>query len=132
MRTLSAFPVIIMLVFLAAGCEPEPTHYWFNPMRTLEQAEKDCAECRKRVEAVRAETAEARQSQGLRLKEPLSKEEQRRQGDRLDALTAWDEMYLENVFSGCMGGKGYFKVEVDRLPRDVQKTSAPGGDIAGR
>lgn len=132
MRTLSAFPVILILVLATVGCEPEPTHYWFNPMRTLEQGKTDCAECRQRVEAVKAETAAARQDQGQGLEDPRSEEEQRRQDARLDTLGAWDQMYLEQVFSGCMGGKGYFKVEADRLPRDVQKKSTPDGDFAGR
>lgn len=132
MKTVSALAISIAMLCLAGGCEPEPTHYWYSPMRTLKQAEKDCAECRKRAEAVAAETASIKGSQHASDPELESNEELEGYDERLDTLSAWDDMYLQSVFSGCMRGRGYFEVETERLPVNVTKKSLPGGDVAGR
>ncbi len=132
MKTLSVLAIFTTVCLLTAGCEPEPTHYWYSPMKSLEQAEKDCAECQERVETVAAETATVRENQQENQPELESKEEKERYDNRLDALSAWDDIYLQGVFSGCMRGRGYFQVETERLPRDVKKKSLPGGDVAGR
>jgi len=132
MRTLSELTFALAIVVLVAGCDPEPTHYWYNPMRSLEQARKDCKECQARVEKVKAETAAAREAQRQKEGKPESKEGKRRYDDRVDTLATWDDMYLENVFSGCMGGKGYFKVEAERLPPNVKRETLEGNPIAGR
>lgn len=132
MKTLAAFPFIILMVLLAVGCEPEPTHYWYNPIRTLDEAIADCQACQKRVEAVRAETDATRESQSLGLEESQSREDKQRYDDRVDTLDTWDEVYLKNVFSGCMQGRGYFEVEVERLPKDLPRKSLKGAAVAGR
>lgn len=41
----AAAPVLILLVLFAGGCAEPKNAVWFNPEKTLEQAEKDIGNC---------------------------------------------------------------------------------------
>ena len=42
---IAAAPVLILLILFAGGCVEPKNAVWFNPEKTLEQAEKDIGNC---------------------------------------------------------------------------------------
>ncbi len=107
MRVLATF--LVLSLFLLAGCEMGPTHYWYHPAKTFEQAKVDCEQCETRAKAEKAGAS-----------------------DRSDHTTAEEERGAHYVFEGCMEGKGYLKMRDFRLPTEVRKKNYSLGGVAGR
>jgi len=107
MRVLAA--LLGLLLFLMAGCELGPTHFWYHPARTLEQARADCELCEERARA----------------DEDAAKE-------RTDKTAPEVERGVHYIFEGCMEGKGYLKLRDYRLPSNVRKKNYSLGGVAGR
>jgi len=107
MRVVAAF--LVLPLFLAVGCKPGPTHYWYHPAKTFKQAKADCEQCEARAKA-----------------------EEVGASDRSDHTAAEEERGAHYVFEGCMEGKGYLKMRDFRLPSEARKKSYSLGGVAGR
>ena len=107
MRVTATF--LVLALFLAAGCEVGPTHYWYQPGKTFAQAKKDYQQCESRAKEAAAD-------------------------DQSDGSSDGDENRVGShyVFEGCMQGKGYLKIRDHRLPVDARKKSYSMGGISGR
>ena len=104
-----AVSFLALALFLAAGCEVGPTHYWYQPGKTFEQAKRDYKQCEARAKEVAADD----------------------QSDHLEDAEG-DKVGSRYVFDGCMQGKGYLRIRDHRLPTDARKKSYSLGGIAGR
>jgi hypothetical protein len=98
-----------LALFLAAGCEVGPTHYWYQPGKTFEQAKRDYQECESRAKKAAADD----------------------EGTRVEDVDE-DKVGSRYAFDGCMQGKGYLRIRDHRLPVDARKKSYSLGGIAGR
>jgi len=101
--------LLVATLFLAAGCEVGPTHYWYQPGKTFKQAKKDYQQCESRAKEAAADG----------------------ESDRLPESDE-DGAGSRYVFDGCMQGKGYLRIRDHRLPVDARKKSYSLGGVAGR
>ena len=97
---------LVLSLFLMAGCKPGPTHYWYHPAKTFEQAKKDYEQCEAKTKAA--------------------------EDGRNAGATAEEDRGAHYVFEGCMEGKGYLKMRDYRLPSNVRKKSCSLGGVSGR
>ena len=122
----------ILLLFLLAGCAPGPTHYWYHPDKTLEQAKEDYRECKSRAQDEAGEAVADDHLVRARSRSRSSDEGWEFYDERVGSVSSWGAMYQQNVFEGCMQGKGYLKVRDYRLPSGLRTKSYSLGGIAGQ
>lgn len=121
----------LTLLFLV-GCTPGPTHYWYHPDRTLEQAREDCRACQTRAEEEAAEMAAGTERPEARSQSRAADDGWKFYDDQMKSRSNLGTMYRENVFEGCMRSKGYVKVKDYRLPSNLRTKSYSMGAVAGR
>ncbi len=120
---------LVLTILLFSGCAPSPTHYWYHPQKTLEQAKADYRECETRAEAWVAES-DVSMADDHRRGDPITDDwEFYQEHQKHPALRA---SYQRSIIEGCMRGKGYLKVRDYRLPSDVRRKDYETGGVAGR
>jgi hypothetical protein len=128
MKVLTTLPVLVWL--LLSGCALGPSHYWYHPDRTLEEAKEDYRQCKQRAQQEAGEVVAEEHQMDVRSKSRASDDE-RFGTDRIASSSSWGATYRKNAMSGCMQSKGYIRVRNYRLPSDVRmKSYAPDG-VAG-
>lgn len=124
-------PAIFLIVTLSlfAGCAPSPTHYWYYPDKTLEQAKEDYCECQAKAEEKMADSdapAAQGQTRGNTLNDDWAFYNEHKKHPGLKAA------YEQSIIDGCMRGKGYLKVNDYRLPTEARRKDYETGGVAGR
>ncbi|MHC4517136.1 MAG: hypothetical protein ACYTAS_00980 [Planctomycetota bacterium] len=119
---MKVFTTLLVLGLLSlAGCALGPSHYWYHPDRSLEQAKEDFNQCKRRAQQESGEAAASRSSSG----------DERLSDNRIDASSSPSGAYRKNVLSGCMQGKGYLRVRDYRLPSGVRTKDYTTEGVAG-
>ena len=133
-------PAVLLAVMLivAAGCS-KPSHYWYQPGRSFEQARQDCCVCtryarREASEAVADEYLDRAYTTrgGPRYYGTPDDDASFTDGGPIDAWLAWGQVYQANVFDGCMKRHGYTRVKAHRLPTGLRTGKCSLGTVAGR
>ena len=122
--------LLALVLFLMSGCSLGPTHYWYHPDRSLDQAKEDFRQCKRRA---RQEAGEAVADEYLidaRSKSRASDDE-RFSSDRIESSSSLGATYRRNALNGCMQSKGYRHVRDYRLPSDIRKKSYTTDGVAG-
>jgi hypothetical protein len=123
---------LTLTLFLLVGCPPGPTHYWYHPDKTLEQAKEDYLECETRAEDGASEAVADEELVQSRSRSRSSDDEWKFYDDHVKSRSSLGAMYEKNVFEGCMQGKGYIMVQDYRLPSDLRTKDYSKGGVAGR
>jgi hypothetical protein len=120
---------LILMLSLLSGCGPSPTHYWYYPDKTLEQAKEDYRECEARAEEEMADS-DAPAADGYTRSKSLHDDwafyNEHKKHPGLQAT------YKQSIIDGCMRSKGYLKVNDYRLPTDARRKDYETVGVAGR
>lgn len=121
-------PMVLILV----GCAPGPTHYWYHPDKTLEQAKEDCRACEARAEEVAGEMAAEEEQMQVRSQSRASDDGWKFYDEQVRSRSNFGTRYRENAFEGCMRSRGYMKIKDYRLPSGLRTKSYSMGAVAGK
>jgi len=124
--------LLTLTLLFVVGCTPGPTHYWYHPDKTLEQAKEDCRACQDRAEEEAGEMAAESERLEARSQSRASDDGWKFYDEQVKSRSNLGMMYRENVFEGCMQSKGYVKVKDYRLPSNLRTKSYSMGAVAGR
>jgi hypothetical protein len=130
MKVPAAFLTLTLLILV--GCAPGPTHYWYHPDKTLEQAKEDCRACQTRAEGEADEMAAEADRWETRSQSRASDDGWKFYDEQVKSRSNLGTMYRDNVFEGCMRSKGYVKIKDYRLPSNLRTKSYSLGAVAGR
>jgi hypothetical protein len=134
-KTIASILVLIGPVF--GGCLGASS-YWYNPAKTVNEAERDCRQCYD--QAVRRASEDFAdeyygRSSDMRESPHYSGRYDHLSSSEFGALrewTLWGTTYRENLFRGCMKSKGYRLTRKDDLAPRVRIRWLAAGKIAGR
>jgi len=124
--------LVTLTLFMIVGCAPGPTHYWYHPDKTLEQAKKDYRECEARAKEEAGEAVADEQSVRSRSRSRSSDDDWEFYNEHIESRYSLGAMYERNVLDGCMQGRGYIKVQDYRLPSDLRTKDFSKDGVAGR
>ncbi len=117
MRRLLFFALIGTVV---CGCQPNQRKYWSKPNTTLEQAIKDCKECKETAQGKAQAEHYDRYREGIEniKAAPITNSELERSNRDFDK---------QRFFRACMTSKGYREVLEHRIGSDTRKAHRFGG-----
>jgi hypothetical protein len=126
----------IQMLLTLAGCS-SPTSYWYHPDRTLEEAKADYLECqdqarRKAEDMINEQHYDRLPPADNSSAASGSLTERARYANPGDTQDAWRQRYEQSAITNGMKAKGYLRLGVDGVPRDVRTEKLSGGGIAGR
>jgi len=124
--------LLTLMALSLVGCTPGPTHYWYHPDKTLEQAKEDCRACQTRAEKEAGEMAAEEARLQVRSQSRASDDGWKFYDEQVKSRSNFGTMYKENVFEGCMQSRGYMKIKDYRLPSNLRTKSYSMGAVAGR
>lgn len=124
--------LLTLMLFLLIGCPPGPTHYWYHPDKTLEEAKGDYRQCESRAEDEAGEAVAEEQHPQARSRSRSSDDEWKFYDEHVKSMSGLEAMYEKNIFEGCMRSKGYIKVQDYHLPSDLRTKDYSKGGVAGR
>jgi hypothetical protein len=124
------------LLFLVAGCPPEPKFYWYHPDRTFSEAKNDYCECETQAKEEAVKAVEDEYFDRLRSPTALAAGEKapakKKSGDpALRAKVEWGALYKQNAFDGCMESRGYIQLRDYQVSPTLKTKALPLGGIAG-
>lgn len=129
---MKVFTTLLVLGLLSsAGCTLGPSHYWYHPDKSIEQAKEDFLQCRSRAQQEAGEAVADEHLIDARSKSRASDDSEGFGDDRIDASSGWGAMYRRNALSGCMQSRGYLHVRDYRLPSGIRKKSYTSDGVAG-
>ena len=110
----------VLIGVVVCGCQPSQRKHWSKPSTTLEQAIKDCKQCKEtaRGEAQAEHYDRYRDSlQGVKAG-PIANSELERSNRDFDK---------QRFFKACMRSRGYHQIPEYRISSDMRKTNRFGG-----
>ena len=129
--------ILVLIGFLFGGCSCA-SHYWYNPDKTVNEAQRDCRQCYDQA-VRRASEGFADEYYGrpaeMRESPHFSARCDNLNGSDFGALrewTLWGTTHRENLFRGCMKSKGYRLTGKDELGPRVRTRSLAAGKVAGK
>jgi hypothetical protein len=121
--------IAALTCLVCLGCHSRSKKYWFNAGRTLEQITGDCKECHRQAQA------QAHEEHIVRYRDSVERDRPWQMDNEL-VEDANRELDKENLFNGCMTGKGYRQVRDFPLGAEIRRRDRFGGDtlqhLAGR
>ncbi len=110
---------LLLFVLVGLGCRPAWPEYWYHPDKTLEEARKDCRECRDRARVHAQEEYILRYRDSMEHRRPWQMEnEVIEQADR--------DFDKEQAFTACMTEKGYQQRREFPLDTEVRRGTGYG------
>ena len=135
MRAIALMLVLTSLIFAECSCA---SGYWYNPVKTVNEAQRDCRQCYD--QAVRRASEDLADeyygnSPEMRQSPYFSSRCDNLSGSDVGALrewTLWGTTHRENLFRGCMKFRGYRLTGKDELGLRVRTRSLAAGNVAGK
>lgn len=129
---------ILALVAPAFGGCSGASCYWYNPAKTVNEAQRDCRQCYDRaVRRACEDFADEYYGHPLQMRESpyLAARWDDPAGSDFGALstwTLWGTTHRENLFRGCMKSRGYRLTRKDDLGPRARTRRLAAGMVAGR
>jgi hypothetical protein len=134
-KTVVSILALIGPVFGGCSCA---SRYWYNPAKTVNEAEQDCRRCYDQaVQRASEDFADEYDGRSAYMGESpdFSGRYDHMSGSEFGALrewTLWGTTYRENLLRGCMKSKGYRLVRKDELASWVRTRWLAAGKVAGK